>query len=55
MFIAITLRLLHVVVTQPLGEFIRGRRRARLIREMDELPRSVQRDVGWPPREDARR
>ena len=55
MLMAITLRLLNIVIAQPFGEFIDERRKARLNREMHQLPDSVQRDVGWPPREEVRR
>lgn len=55
MFIAVVLRVFHVALVQPSRGFIGRRRRARLIREMDELPRYVQRDIGWPPREETRR
>lgn len=51
MLIAIITRLIHATGAQSLVvSLLQGRQRAKLAREMEQLPRRLQRDVGWPPR-----
>lgn len=51
MLIAVITHLIHAAGVQSLVDsLLQGRLRAKLAREMEQLPRRLQRDVGWPPR-----